>query len=87
MLADEDVVKVAEKHDATVPNVLVSYQVRRGVVALPKSVTPSRIAANAKVVPLDEEDVKLLDAIEGKGKHKRFISPDWGVKLGFADGW
>jgi len=87
LLADEDVVAVAKKHNAGVPNVLVSYQISRGIVGLPKSVTPSRIADNFKLVPLDEEDVKTLDAIEGKGKHRRFVSPDWNVTLGFADGW
>lgn len=42
------IVKIAEKHGVDPANVLISWQVHRGVVCLPKSVTPSRIESNFK---------------------------------------
>lgn len=39
---DEEVVKIAKKHNVEPATVLISYQVNRGVIVLPKSVTPSR---------------------------------------------
>jgi len=84
LLVDEDILKIAKRHDAEAGQVLISYQVKRGVVVLPKSVTPSRIASNAKVIDLDEDDMTALNHLH-KIKTKRFIKPDWGVDLGFSD--
>lgn len=59
--------------------------VARGVVVLPKSVTPARIDDNFKLVKLDEEDMKVLNSLH-KTKGKRFLMPAWGsVKMEFAD--
>ena len=57
---------------------------QRSVV--PKSVTPSRIDENAKLVDLSDEDVRELTAIEQKN-HKRMCKPfwtGWGA-IGFPD--
>ena len=45
---------------------LIRWQVQRGVVAIPKSTTPARIAANFAVFDfaLDEADLKQLDAFD-----------------------
>ena len=42
------IVKIAEKHGVQGATVLVSWLIKRGICVLPKSVTPSRIEANAK---------------------------------------
>jgi glycerol 2-dehydrogenase (NADP+) len=82
---DPEIKKIADKHGVSVATVLISYQVNRGVVVLPKSVTPSRIDANKEVIALDEEDMKVLDGLAAAGKQTRFVSPPWGTDFGFED--
>ncbi|EKC97888.1 aldo-keto reductase [Trichosporon asahii var. asahii CBS 8904] len=82
---DPVVQAVAKKHDVSPATVLISYQVNRGVVVLPKSVTPSRIDANAKVIKLDADDMKQLDGLAADGKQRRFVSPPWGTDFGYDD--
>ncbi|KAI5842801.1 NADP-dependent oxidoreductase domain-containing protein [Tricharina praecox] len=85
LLKDETVKKVAEKHGISVGNVLINWLVARGIVAIPKSVTPSRIEENAKIVALDEEDVEAIWGIHNAQGVKRFVSPPWPVSLLFDD--
>lgn len=63
--------------------------VPRGSTVLAKSVTPSRIESNLKIVKLDDEDVKLLDdyaeELEKTGKVQRFVYPPFGIDFGFPD--
>lgn len=75
---DPDLVAVAKKHNVPTATVLISYQVNRGVVVLPKSVTPARIESNLKTIKLDEEDMNRLDKLAESGKQTRFTTPPWG---------
>lgn len=63
--------------------------VPRGSTVLPKSVTPSRIESNLKLIKLDDEDVKQLNAygedLEKNGKVQRFVYPPFGIDFGFPD--
>ncbi len=56
---------------------------------VPKSVTPSRIAANLKVVALSDDDFKLLtdysDKLTKEGKLHRYVFPPFGLTFGFPD--
>ena len=56
---------------------------------VPKSVTPSRIAANLNVVALDDDDFKLLtdysDKLTKEDKLHRYVYPPFGVNFGFPD--
>lgn len=45
-MQDEVVQAIAKAHNATPAQVLISWQVARGVIVLPKSVTPDRIKSN-----------------------------------------
>lgn len=45
---DSVVVEIAKAHGVDPANILISWQVARGAVVLPKSVTPSRIVSNFK---------------------------------------
>jgi diketogulonate reductase-like aldo/keto reductase len=45
-LEDKVVQEIAKAHKVDPANVLISWQVQRGLVVLPKSVTPSRIKSN-----------------------------------------
>jgi glycerol 2-dehydrogenase (NADP+) len=76
---------LAEKNNTTVATLLISYQVNRGCVVLPKSVTRQRIIDNQKVIPLSADDIKAIDAMAASGKQKRVNTPKWGWDLGFED--
>ncbi|TKA51684.1 hypothetical protein B0A53_05389 [Rhodotorula sp. CCFEE 5036] len=82
LLKDDDIKKIADKHGVSVGTILISYQVNRNVVVLPKSVTAQRIIDNLKIVKLDAEDMDTLNSLY-KTKGQRFIKPDWGIDLKF----
>jgi len=58
---DPTIVKIAEKHGVHGATILISWLIKRGICVLPKSVTPSRIEANAKTVDLTEEEFKSIE--------------------------
>ena len=45
-MQDEVVQAIAKAHNVTPAQVLISWQAARGVIVLPKSVTPDRIKSN-----------------------------------------
>ncbi|KAJ6443388.1 Heat Labile Enterotoxin Type Iib [Purpureocillium lavendulum] len=76
---------VNQKNGISPATVLISYQVNRGCIVLPKSVTAARIEQNLKVAALPKEDMDLLNAMAGNGKQKRVNTPAWRSDLGFED--
>lgn len=84
LMKKEVVIKVAEQTGASPGTILLSYHVARGVVALPKSVTPSRIEQNLKVVTLSSEQLSALEEIS-KTDGERLVYPEFGVNFGFPD--
>jgi 2,5-diketo-D-gluconate reductase A len=58
-------VAAAEAHGVTVPQVVVRWHVQHGVVVIPKSKTPDRIAANIDVdgFALTAEEMSTIDAL------------------------
>ncbi|KAI1629438.1 NADP-dependent oxidoreductase domain-containing protein [Exophiala viscosa] len=86
ILSDPDVVSIAEKHNVSPANVLISYHVNQGVVPLVKSTSPSRLKSNLQTVSLDESDMKKLNRLSSQpGKAKRYNTPLFGWDLGFDD--
>lgn len=83
--ADADLKAIAEKHGVSTSTILISWSVCRGVIVLPKSVTPSRISSNMQVVNLDKEDMTKLDGLAQGGKQQRVNTPAWGTDFGFKD--
>ncbi|RSS78289.1 aldo/keto reductase [Streptomyces sp. WAC06614] len=71
------VTAVADKHGRSAAQVVLRWHVQNGVIAIPKSVTPSRIAENLDVFDfaLDAEDLAALDAV-GSSPAARRIGPD-----------
>ncbi|MFD0404639.1 aldo/keto reductase [Kitasatospora sp. NPDC127116] len=74
LLAEPALVKTAEKHGRTVAQVVLRWHLQSGVIAIPKSVTPSRIRENLDVAgfELDAEDLAAIAAV-ATGKR---IGPD-----------
>ncbi|RMZ91420.1 hypothetical protein DV736_g1332, partial [Chaetothyriales sp. CBS 134916] len=84
LMKDEHIVKLAKQKSTSPGTILLSYHIARGIVVLAKSVTPSRIEENLKIINLSPEDLGYLDEISKNGV-KRLIYPDFGVNLGFPD--
>ena len=97
LLKDEDVLRIAKKNNVTPATILISYQVNRGIVVLPKSVTASRksfsavpgkmltlrsgITDNLKTIKLSDEDMKTLNEMAANGKQQRVNTPLFGWDL------
>lgn len=72
LLEDPTLVRIAHEHDATPAQVVLAWHLAEGIVALPKSVTPSRIVENLESTQLElgEEDlasIRALDRPDGRG--------------------
>ncbi|GAA5965867.1 hypothetical protein JCM21900_004932 [Sporobolomyces salmonicolor] len=82
-MEDPVVVEIAEAHRVNPANVLISWQVQRGVVCLPKSVTPSRIKSNFTDVELTADEVARLEKRAKEFGTKRTVDPSaaWGVPV------
>ncbi|KAJ8705845.1 hypothetical protein PYW08_012891 [Mythimna loreyi] len=70
LLEDPKIKAVAQKYGKSPAQVLIRYAIDRGIVVIPKSVTPSRIADNFKVFDfqLSLEDIKSIAALECNGR-------------------
>ncbi|MFF1869195.1 aldo/keto reductase [Kitasatospora herbaricolor] len=66
LLSEPALLKIAEKHGRTVAQVVLRWHLQSGVIAIPKSVTPSRIKENLDVTgfELDAEDFAAIAAVE-----------------------
>jgi diketogulonate reductase-like aldo/keto reductase len=66
LLTEPALVKIAEKHGRTVAQVVLRWHLQSGIIAIPKSVTPSRIRENLDVAgfELDAEDLTAIAAVE-----------------------
>ncbi|MEM9243755.1 MAG: aldo/keto reductase [Pseudomonadota bacterium] len=73
-LKNEVIVSIAEHHQATSAQILIAWQLHRGLSCIPKSVTPTRIKQNlmAQDLKLTAEDMK---AIEQLNLDYRLINP------------
>jgi diketogulonate reductase-like aldo/keto reductase len=77
----EGLSKIAEKYNATIPQIIIAWGLARNVIMIPKSVTPSRIEENfkAKDIVLTEEEIEEINQLN-RGK-RVYTDPDnspWG---------
>ena len=65
ILKDPVIVEIAGKHGVSPAQVVLAWHLAKGIVAIPKSVTPARIAENfaAANVTLDAVDIAAIDGL------------------------
>lgn len=70
LLDDLKISKMAEKHKKSPAQIVLGWQVQRGVIVIPKSVTPSRIAENADIFDfeLTEEEMVEMEGFDCNGR-------------------
>ncbi|XP_073695501.1 aldo-keto reductase family 1 member A1-A [Garra rufa] len=74
LLDDPRVVGLAKRYNKTPAQVIIRWHVQRGVVCIPKSVTPSRIKQNIEVFDfkLTDEDMRVIESFN---RNERLIIP------------
>lgn len=75
---DPFIQKMAAKYDTKPANILISWQVARGVCPLPKSVTPERIRSNLELIDLKKEDVEAIEKEAASRPQQRLVPGGWG---------
>lgn len=70
LLQDPKLVQLAKKYGKSTAQLVLRYQIQRGVITIPKSVTKSRILENFSIFDfeLSPEDVKYLDSFNCNGR-------------------
>jgi len=73
--------KIAEAHQCSIPQVVISWGLSRDVIMIPKSVTPARIEENyqAQFITLSPSEISLINELN-RGK-RVYTDPDnspWG---------
>jgi 2,5-diketo-D-gluconate reductase A len=65
-LSNATIGTIATKHGRTAAQVIIRWHIDNGLIVIPKSVTPSRIAENFKVFDfkLDADDLKQIDTLD-----------------------
>lgn len=62
LVNDPYVAKIAEKYNATIPQICVRYCIQKGAVAIPKSTKEERIISNVQIdFEISDEDMAYLD--------------------------
>ncbi len=74
LLDDPAIVGVAKAHDKSPAQVVLRWHMQHGIVAIPKSVTPSRIRENLEVFDfeLSGEEMSILSGLQTTGR----VGPD-----------
>lgn len=69
-MEEPKIVKIAKAHGKNAAQVLLRYQVQRGLIVIPKSVTKSRIDANIQLFDfvLSDGEMKTIDDFDRNGR-------------------
>ncbi len=73
LLEEPAIIKIAERHNATPAQLLISWAIHRQTAVIPKSINPERIKQNfrAAELSLSQEDMQEM---AGFDRHRRYIS-------------
>lgn len=65
----EEMQNFAKKYNKSIAQICIRWELQKGLLPLPKSVTPSRIIENSQIFDFEitEEDMALIDKVEGCG--------------------
>lgn len=76
LLDDKNLKEIAAKYNKTPAQIVLKYQVQRGNITIPKSVTKSRIQENLNIFDftLAPEDVSYIDSFDCNGRVCAFES-------------
>ncbi|EKQ57117.1 MULTISPECIES: aldo/keto reductase [unclassified Clostridium] len=66
LLSDPKLVKLAEKYGKETAQVILRWHIQKGMIAIPKSTTPSRIKSNFEIwdFELTEEDLNVIRSMD-----------------------
>ncbi|WP_040507526.1 aldo/keto reductase [Gluconobacter morbifer] len=66
VLTDERIVRIAQKHDKTPAQVVIRWHLQEGLIVIPKSANPKRLAENLDVFDfaLDADDLQVIDGMD-----------------------
>lgn len=70
LLEDAELKKLAGRYNKTVAQILLRYQVQRGVITIPKSVNKTRMQENINIFDfeLKKEDMDYIDTFDCNGR-------------------
>lgn len=70
LLDEENLMRISKKYNKTLAQILIRYQLDRGHVVIPKSVTKSRILENSQVFDfkLTQEDITYINTFDCNGR-------------------
>lgn len=70
LLDEPKLVEIGKKHGKSTAQILIRWQIQRGIIVIPKSVTPSRIEDNSQVFDfnLSDDDIKMIESFECNGR-------------------
>ncbi len=72
---NEELQRIAKKHEQTAAQVMLAWLIQHDLVAIPKTIHESRIEENADIFfELDDEDMKALDHLEPE---RRLVKGMW----------
>ncbi|CCK69592.1 uncharacterized protein KNAG_0C04910 [Huiozyma naganishii CBS 8797] len=77
ILKEPVIIEIAKKNGVSAAQVVISWNVQRGYIVLPKSVNKERIEANLLTFTLTSEDFEAVNNISKVQGTKRIIDPDW----------
>lgn len=79
-LQDPVILNLATKYDKSPAQLLIRWALQRGLVVIPKSITPERITENITVTDfvVSDQDMKSINKLN---KNHRFVDPSewWGI--------
>lgn len=78
LLENPTIVQIAQKHNRSAAQVIIRWHIQQGLVVIPKSVTPSRIAENISVFDftLDADDLSAIAALDAGESGRIGSHPD-----------